>query len=1044
MAARWRSLAALMAAGLVACSGPQVTPREPDAPATPQDAWGPRPDVADALRSAFPGARRFLLRSKAGVRSGVELLVVERRAAPAVFLRWVLPGGRSHEFAPAPAAKSGKPRPAKPGAMRWPEGTVQLTSDLLTMGTRSHPDTAFAGALARHGGGLTATALSDAIVLEGQVLSHQLAPYLRLVREALVEPSLDARALENLRIRYRAELENREREAEDVANRLARQLVYGERHVYGSSGSSLATLNAIQRRHVTEAHAAAFALGGSTLVVVGDLDAATLGPLVEAIFGAALDVVAEVPQLAKPEPAPDSAACHLVNLPESVQTAIAVGNPAPARRTPDWPRLVLANQILGGSASSRLFTELREKRGLTYGIYSGFEGRRVAGQWTAATAVRTEVTGEALEVLLAEIARMRDGTPAQSELQAARRYLGGQFALSLASGEQVADLLAAVRLYDLPDDTFARYLDDLQSVTVTGTQAAAASAMGAAPQVIVLAGNAAAARPGIDASCPRLVERDSRGRQVRVWIGTDAEMGDEGRRVAFALWPTDPRGRVALARYVADTERAPAFRARALGVLAASEASGETLAIGRKAADWRQKLAPELAPLILALIQGPDAVAASRARGVALAMATEHSGPAPAGDLAAAGGATLRQAVALWAFAGLTTATPGEAVRAQGEARLAAGDVAKLGDASHAHMEHWIAADFRRHEAAAALVATLHRPAVTLPEAATATIKSRGRRAEVVPPRWVALQPEAALVSLVQGYRRLYGRGVVPDPGDLALLDKADRIETLLVLLDAHALHERSDDAGVRQAAARTMQTIRGQFARMQGAHTLDPARSDLTVQYPKLEAHFENLLGFRNADDRWLAARLLVAQRGAGGLRRVLDGLADDDQYRAAGWHTLDPKLALGQFARDVVAPLGASEVQPLMLAALAGTRKIAKVLAVTVLKALGDDGSIAALRTHTDDTDIAHVLDLPGPLSVRDLALAAVDVHKYLVEVDEARRSGGLSPDVAALHKEIAFFLYDFTDKRLRIEVLRQVNERLAVRTDALPADATATGAK
>lgn len=1024
---RWLALAV---AAVTACSAPQVVPPPPPEP--PGDPWGPRPEVPDSLRAAFPVPTRAVI-GQTTANSGVELLVVERRAAPAVFLRWVLPGGRSFEFAVPP-------RPGKPQATftpRWPEGTTQLAADLLTMGSKRHPDTQLTAAMSRHGGSLSATALSDAVVLEGTVLSHQLAPYLRLVREALIEPTLDAKALENLRTRYRAELENQDTEADSVAARIARKLVYGEGHVYGSPGMTRESIGLVRRNHVVDAHNTAFRLGGSTLIVVGDVDAAALAKDIEQVFGADLGAT-DAPPVVPPPPAkatvdPKAAhepVCHVVDMADTVQTALVLANPGPPRRVPEWPRLQLVNQILGGSASSRLFTELRERRGLTYGIYSGFEGKRAGGQWSVSTTVRTEVTGEALRLVLAEVARMGQASPEKAELQAARRYLGGQFALSLASSDSLGDWLAAMRLYDLAPDAFSQYLEALQAVTPEGAVAGVAEAGIAPGGVVVAAGRLGAIRPGIDASCPRLEERDVRGRLLRVLVGTDAEMGEAGRKDAFSRWPQSPDGRVALGRFVRDPSHQAVFRARALAALALSAASTETQALGRHAPDWRDAVAPALRPLLLAQMHtmadktaGDEGLALpGRARAILLGMANDRDSKGQWLDGDDATADTVREAVARWAFAGLETTTPGETVRTQAGLRLAEGDVPRLGAFAHPGLEHWLAANFRRHEAALALVEAM-RPAaadakpVPLPEPSTAaTLPVRARAvADVALP----LGPDAALTALVQGYRRLFGQRVAPDDRDLELLAKADRPETLLLLLDVHALHEASDDAGSQQATAATMRTIRAWLQRLEDAKALGGL-------VDRLEAHLENLLALRNADDRWLAARLLVQHRKASGLRRVMAGLADDDHYSAARFRTVDPKQALGRFARDVVAPLGLADVQPSMLAALAGNRPVGKVIAVTVLKALGDDGSIAALRTHNDDTDVAHVLELPGPLTVRDIAQAAVDVWAYLREVREAVQAGTLATEVAAVHEEVAFFLYDLTDKRLRAEVQRLVVER------------------
>lgn len=933
-----------------------------------------RPEVADAVRSTFGQPNQLRLHGKPGS-VGVSLQVVERHEAPAVFLRWVLPGGRSLEFAGAKG-------------MRWPEGTLQLAAELLTKGTRSHPDASFAAALASSGGSIEVIALPDAMLIEGHVLSHQLLPYLRLLREALTEASLDARAIDNLKARHAADLRNDEGQAQAVAAKTANRLVYGPGHAYGSPGLTLESIGQIKRPQLVDAARLALTLGGSTLVVVGDVAPAQLGSAIESVFGTALDLSLPAVSVAAPL-APEGAACHVIDLKETVQTAIVSANPAPARHSLDWPGLAVTNQILGGSASSRLFTELRERKGLTYGIFSTFIGRRRSGQWLLETSVRTEVATQALQAIEAQLDLLRRKAPSGAELETARRYLAGQFALSMAEGSHVADLVASLSLYDLPSDTYEHHLDDIQGVSAERVQQLAQDWVGAGARSTVLAGQLSALRPGLDAMCPRLVERDPRGKALRTLLGTDAEMTDATRALAFSLWPASPEGLIALDRFVSEADRSARFRAEALAALAQSDAGNQTLVIGRKAADW-PAVADALAPLLVKALRSPDVKLAAKARAVLLAMANDVGSDGKLIDLADAGAAILKGAVTDWAFDGLRGTSTPEKVREQIEARLAEGDAARLGTGAADGLEQWIAADVRRHEAARALVR------LGTPEAATA---------------------------LIRGYRRLYGRGVLPDGDDLEILtgDPHGSLPTLLLQLDMHAMLQRSDEPATVEATALVMAKIRDTFDKLAQSRTLDETRPDLEILFDKLEAHIENLLLLRNADDRWFAARLLVRYRGVDGVRRVLAGMAVDDHYRAAAHHSVDPKRALGELARDEIAPLGAPLVQPLMLAALAAENPVGKIIAVTVLKALGDASSLAALRTHNDDLEVASYLDLAGSVTVRDLAVAAVDVRKYMQEVDAAVTAGTLSKASGMAYKELAFFTYDLTDRRLRAEVAR-----------------------
>ncbi len=983
---------------LPSCSAPVV--KAPDEIAAQGDPWLPRPDVA-ALQSAdFPEPVQLVVRHKDELASGVALRVVSRRQAPTVFLRWVLPGGRAHEFAQVPATGPMPKHAVRPLVARWPEGTLQLAGEMLIMGTKSHPDTLFAAELGKHGAQFSATVLPDGVVLEVQVLSHQLLPTLRLVQEALAEANFDKAALENLRQRHRAELQTETADPSALAARLSRKLTFGEGSAYGSSGLNADTLDKIQRKHLLEAHKVAFTLGNSQLAAVGDVDAKELSAMLLSVFGAALDTVSPPPPALAPQMA-QGENCHVVAVADAVQTAIVSMNLAPPRQFIDWTALLVANQVLGGSASSRLFGELREKRGLTYGIYSKFEGRRLAGKWELGTQVRSEVTGAALGAIAQQLEQIHSELVPAAELLAAQRYLTGQHALSLASAESIADLLASVALYELPTATYPHFVENIMAVTPEKAQTVAKQWIASGPRTTVLIGQLAAVRPAIDAFCTRIVQRDQNGKVTQVLVGADDEMNDAARFTAFESWPKSPDGLVAVQRYAAQAERSPAHRAQALAFLAASPAHARALDFGRRASDWLQ-VAAVLRGLLIARLVPTGGESATFVRSVLLDMATAKTTEGQLKDSDAAGAAEIQKAVADWAFAGMSAATPAAEVRTQGAERLVDGDLARLGAEVPETLEHWIAADFRRHEAARALIKA---------------------------------NSPAAMAALLQGYRRLFGSGAKANDEDLLFITTHQSTEMLLLLLDVHGWNEASIDASAKTTQALCMKSIREQIAKLAAHVGAEGAQSDLAVIFAKLETHLDALLAMRNADDRWYAAQLLIKYRGLTGLRRVLTLMAQDDNYRSPLHHTVDPKRAVGELARDYIAPLGVADVQPLMFAALQANHVVGKVIAVTVLKVFADEASLAALNTHNDDADAAPILDLAAFVSVHDLAIAAYEVVKYQREIDAAVQAGKLTAAEGAVYREVAFFTYDLTGARLRADVVARARDKLPARAEPAP---------
>lgn len=943
-----------------------------------EEPWPARPAVQGRVAAQFPQVSAQGIRRAPG--SGVDLLTVVRDDQPVVHLRWILPGGRSHEW----TAKG----------WRWPEGTVSMAAQLLTKGSKRHPGGSLVQATEALGGRLQVSALADAVVVEGQVLSHNLVPFLGLVAETLLEPQFDPAAITSLRQQMAAELRAEQGNAEALAHNLARELAFGAGHPYASKGATLASLGKIQKKQLIEAWQATLRLGGSTLVAVGDLRPEELAKAVESVFGPALERPNTPPAVPLPRAATGDT-CHFIDVPAATQVALVQVAPGPPRRSRIWPQLTVANQILGGSASSRLFSDLREKRGWTYGIYSGLEGRRLAGRWMMEASLKPEVIGEALLALEDHILQLRRSAATPAELSAATRYLAGQFALSLASSDEIGEYLAAAVIYDLPVDYWKQYPEWLQDVSADQALEAAVQAIPAAGRITVAAGPLALARPSLDGSCRILEQHSPQGGPAVVLLGPDAAMSDDARKKAFDAWQRGPGGAVAAEHFSAEVQRNSGFRAQALAAVARGESFGKVAAMGRKAADWKDNLAPTLGKLLLGALHDPDGQVQHRAHAVLLQLAVPALGREP--DVDAETASQIRAAVAEWAFAGVVAGKSAEEIRQLAKARLDEGDVAKLGDVAAEPLQEWIAADVRRHEAAAALL--------------------------------MAKNPQAG-AALVKGYRRLFASGPGIDPRDLEALGREGSIDSAVLLLDLHALRAPLDQPEAVTATAALMTTARQVI---QGLAEAKPTgeiaegsavTTALAQRFDRIESHLEGLLTLRQADDRWWAAALLVEHRGVAGLRRVLAGLATDDHYRQPRWHTIDPKVAMAELARDRIALLGI-DAEPALLAALSGSSAIGKVLAVAGLKALGTEGALSALRTATDSTEVSGLIDVSERVTVRELALAAVDVYRFYAEVEAEFKAGKITRGTANRYRETAYMTMGLSGRKLRQTVVDAVGQ-------------------
>jgi Zn-dependent M16 (insulinase) family peptidase len=184
----------------------------------------------------------------------------------------------------------------------------------------------------------------------------------------------------------------------------------------------------------------------------------------------------------------------LVDRPESVQSVILVSNIALARTSPDYVPLLVANQVLGGSAASRLFMDLRERQSLTYGAYSSVEEGLQPQPFRASAAVRNEVTAQALKAFFEHLDRITTEPAAESELADAKRLLVDSFPLHIETPGEIAGLVSDLRTYGFPDNYWDGFRSQIQAVTPQQALAAAKQYIRPSSGLVVVVGRAAAVR----------------------------------------------------------------------------------------------------------------------------------------------------------------------------------------------------------------------------------------------------------------------------------------------------------------------------------------------------------------------------------------------------------------------------------------------------------------------------------------------------------------------------------------------------------------------
>jgi predicted Zn-dependent peptidase len=167
-----------------------------------------------------------------------------------------------------------------------------------------------------------------------------------------------------------------------------------------------------------------------------------------------------------------------------------MGNLAITRSNPDYPALVVLNEVLGAGSSSRLFLNLREEKGYTYGVYSNLIARKYAGPWTAGGEIRTEVTDGAMTEFMRELNRIRDEKVPADELDSAKRAVVARFALSLESPQQLIAYATTRKAYNFPADYWDKFPAQIMAITDADVQRVAKKYINPGTMQVVAVGDA--------------------------------------------------------------------------------------------------------------------------------------------------------------------------------------------------------------------------------------------------------------------------------------------------------------------------------------------------------------------------------------------------------------------------------------------------------------------------------------------------------------------------------------------------------------------------
>lgn len=399
--------------------------------------------------------------------SDVEAWHVESDVVPLIAASFIFDGGSAHDPA-------GKP------------GVAQMLASLLDEGAGDYDSDAFHERLAARAIKLSFNACNDALHGSLKTLAKHVDEAFELLRLALAEPRFDQDSIERVRAQTIAGLKWQQNDPNVMAaRRLFEEGFAG--HPYGRPTSGTPeSVAAITRNDLIAMHKTIIARGRVTIAVVGAIRRDYLSMLLDKVFGSlppskALSII-------EPASLQKIGSRFVVDL-DVPQSAICFGMKGIARRDPGFIPAYVLNHILGGGAfTSRLFREVREKRGLAYRVSTSLASYRSASMTCGETATKNERGVEALGVIADEMAKLTSEGPSDEELQKAKDYLIGSHALNFGTSKMIADTLAQIAFDDLGIDYIARRNGLVAAVTQADIRMAAERIIGDSRMLTVIAG----------------------------------------------------------------------------------------------------------------------------------------------------------------------------------------------------------------------------------------------------------------------------------------------------------------------------------------------------------------------------------------------------------------------------------------------------------------------------------------------------------------------------------------------------------------------------
>lgn len=394
---------------------------------------------------------------------GIHAWLVEDDSVPLISMRFSFKGGTSQD-------PSGK------------EGLANLMTGLFDEGAGDLKSDAFQERMDNLGAEMSFSATQDSVSGGIRMLAENRDTVTSLLALAVNKPRFDQDAVDRIRQQVVASIEASQRDPSTIASRKFSEVLYGNHPYARPNDGTVKSLQSITRDELVNFHRKNFARDRLTIGVVGAISAKDLGGLLDKVFG-------ELPATAELVPVPDAklalGTTTSLNF-DMPQTSISFVYPAIPRKDPEFFAAYLMNHILGGGFTSRLYAEVREKRGLAYSVSSSMVMRDHVSALMISTATRPDKAQESLKIIREQVAAMAADGPTEAELAAAKNFLKGSYAVNnLDSSAAIAETLVSLQEAELQRDYIDKRSQLIDAVTLDQVKAIAKKLLEAEPAILI-------------------------------------------------------------------------------------------------------------------------------------------------------------------------------------------------------------------------------------------------------------------------------------------------------------------------------------------------------------------------------------------------------------------------------------------------------------------------------------------------------------------------------------------------------------------------------